>query len=382
LQSVPIVDLSKPIASILGIGTSLPKGSLTQQEAARVAADLRRIDDGKSAERRRKVLNALYRRSGVSRRQSVLLAPGAEDPTDRQSFYKVTETADDKGPTTAERMHQYAEHAPGLATEACLDALKKSGLTAEQIDHLVTVSCSGFSAPGFDLKLFETVGLGSTTSRTHVGFMGCHAALNGLRVADAYATARPGAKVLVCATELCSVHHQYTDDPQQIVANSLFADGAAAMVVTVPEAHSDANAWQMIEQLSNLMPDSGDLMTWSVGDHGFNMTLSPQVPEQIEQHLKPWLLKWLARHDLTIESIDHWAVHPGGPRILTATAESLGIPREALAVSDQVLSECGNMSSPTILFILDRLVQADVRGTCLALAFGPGLVVESALLQR
>ena len=366
--------------SVLGIGTALPEGSLTQDEAAAAADYLRRFDIGHTGDRKAKVLQHLYRKSGVQTRHSVLLRAGDETPADRQTFYVPATDPQDCGPTTDERMRRYAVAAPLLAERASRVALDAANLRADQIKHLVTVSCSGFSAPGFDLALYPALGLSPNTTRSHVGFMGCHGALNGLRVASALATANPGDAVLLCATELCTLHHQYTDDPQQIVANSLFADGAAAMVVIADSPSTSTNAPQLIEQQSYLLPDSAEMMTWRIGDSGFRMTLSARVPEVIKQHLQPWLVAWLQRHSLAINDIEHWAVHPGGPRILSATAESIGLPNEAIELSATVLSECGNMSSPTILFILDRIFNK-LTGPCVALAFGPGLVVEAVLFR-
>jgi predicted naringenin-chalcone synthase len=139
-------------------------------------------------------------------------------------------------------------------------------------------------------------------------------------------------------------------------------------------------AWQIVACGSLLVPDSSEAMSWRIGDHGFCMTLSAQVPEMIRARLRPWLTTWLAGHGLTLESIQNWAVHPGGPRILSATAAALGLAKDAFNTSSSVLAECGNMSSPTILFILQRLQATRVAGPCVAIAFGPGLVVEVALL--
>lgn len=376
---------------LAGLGCALPPGSLSQSDAASAASRLRRCDDPVAADRELLLLRALYRRSGVQTRHSVLLRAGDAHPVERQTFYAEATDREDRGPSTAARMERYEIEAPVLAEQACRRALEAASIEAEAITHLVTVSCSGFNSPGFDLALFPRLELSQETARTHVGFMGCHGALNGLRVARALAATEPTARVLLCAVELCTLHHQYTDQPQQIVANSLFADGAAAAIVRAAtgNGHSsqvtpamDADRpWQIVACGSCLVPGSVDAMTWRIGDHGFCMTLSAQVPEIIKSQLRPWLCAWLARHDLTPESIANWAVHPGGPRILSAVAEALALPVGSLAVSSNVLSMYGNMSSPTILFILEQLRATRAPGPCVALAFGPGLVVEAALLQ-
>jgi predicted naringenin-chalcone synthase len=210
--------------------------------------------------------------------------------------------------------------------------------------------------------------------------MGCHGLLNGLRVARAFVEADASACVLLCAVELCSLHHQYDWDSDQIVANALFADGAAALVVLSGEAQT-ARAFRLQATGSTLIDDSEDAMSWRIGDHGFTMTLSPRVPELIGRHVRPWLADWLALHGLTLATVGSWAVHPGGPRILSSFGEAVGLDRSALDPSYRVLAEFGNMSSPTIAFILQRLRQAQAPRPCVALAFGPGLAAEVALLD-
>ena len=199
--------------------------------------------------------------------------------------------------------------------------LAEANASPFEITHLVTVSCSGFSAPGFDLAIVEELGLPPGVSRTHVGFMGCHGALNGLRVAKAFAEADSSACVLLCAAELCSLHHQYGWQPDQIVANALFADGAAALVARQGEA-ADAG-WRLLDQASIVVPGSSEMMSWRVRDHGFQMSLSSELPSLIGQRLEPWLTAWLARHGFSIPQIASWAIHPGGPRILSSCSSAL-----------------------------------------------------------
>ena len=194
-------------------------------------------------------------------------------------------------------MEAYDRFAGPLAIEAASRALADAGVPPEEITHLVTVSCSGFAAPGVDLAIIRELPLPPDTPRTHIGFMGCHAALNGLRVAKAYAESTPGACVLVCAVELCSLHHQYHWQPDQIVANALFADGAAAAIVRASETdRRNANATadvaeslDLVDLRSAVLPGSVDFIQWHIGDHGFQMALSPQVPGLIERTLRPWL---------------------------------------------------------------------------------------------
>ena len=307
--------------------------------------------------------------------------PLADRPSEAvtQSFYEPARSDEDCGPTTAQRMQLYERWAVHLAREAAGRALRRAAVVAEQVTHLVTVSCTGFSAPGFDLQLIEQLGLPAGVARTHVGFMGCHGAMNGLRVAKAFAESDSESRVLLCAVELCSLHQQYGWHPERIVANALFADGAAA-VVGKGDSRRNTTSWRIVASGSTVLPDSGDLMSWRVGDHGFEMTLSPQVPDLIRRDVRHWLQRWLASSGLAIGDVPSWVIHPGGPRILKACAEALGLSDEQMRPSQQVLAEFGNMSSPTVLFILERLMQADAGRPCVMLAFGPGLTIEAALL--
>jgi len=357
-----------------GIGTTQPEFSLTQDEALELHTTFCRID-----ETRARTLRALYRRSGVKRRYSVLFENAGGPIEGRQGLYRPAIDEDDRGPGTAERMALYEVRAPELAKEAASKALEAAGTSSDAITHLVTVSCTGFASPGVDAAIISGLGLPATTERTHVGFMGCHGALNGLRVAHSLMRTSPDAVPLVCAVELCSLHFAYGWDPDMMVANALFADGAAAVVGGEGEAGGD-DVWKVQATGSMLMPGSEDAMTWRIGDHGFRMTLSARVPGLIEANLRDWLTQWLGDQGLGLGDIESWAVHPGGPRIVTSVQKSLGLSREQTAVSKEVLSEYGNMSSPTILFILDRLQKQAAPRPCVALAFGPGLVVEATLL--
>ena len=209
--------------------------------------------------------------------------------------------------------------------------------------------------------------------------MGCHGLLNGLRVARAFLAADAQACVLLCAVEMCSLHHQYGWNSDRIVANALFADGAAALVALSGQATS-LRSYQVVASGSRILDECEDAMTWRIGDHGFEMTLSPRVPELISRTIRPYLESWLAGQGTDLAAVGSWAVHPGGPRILAAFGEAAGLDRTMLEPSYQVLAEYGNMSSPTVLFILERLRRIEAARPCVALAFGPGLAVEAALL--
>jgi predicted naringenin-chalcone synthase len=365
--------------AILGLGTAVPATLIDQDDALHIAKSL----CCRTAEQVT-WLPTMYGHTGIERRHLVLGQDVVRDVIDgtrhSASPFLPTGAADDCGPTTAERMEHYAAGAGPLALRAVRQALEQSGVAATALTHMVTVSCTGFHAPGVDITLIQKLGLPPGIQRTHVGFMGCHGALNGLRVARAYAGAEPGARVLLCAVELCSLHYHYGWDPQKIVANALFADGAAAVVGASAEA-GPPDAWRVSASGSCVFPGSTDAMKWTVGDNGFEMTLSKRIPNLIAASLKPWLEAWLAGHGLAVRDVRSWAIHPGGPRILDAVAESLSLGCEQTADSRAVFGRCGNMSSPTVLFILDRLRRQRAARPCVALGFGPGLAVEAALFR-
>ncbi|MCE2812416.1 MAG: type III polyketide synthase [Planctomycetaceae bacterium] len=379
-------DQQEP-ATIISIATGIPDGVIDQDVAAGVVQRLG------ITKRWNKVLPKLYQKSGVRRRSSVLLGPDHLEPDLRQSFYTPpTETAP-YGPTTAQRMEVYAQHAGPLICKTSRLAIDRAGITPSRITHLVTVSCTGFVAPGLDHALIQAHKLRETVQRVHVGFMGCHAMVNGLRVAQAICQADGDAVALVSSVELCSIHQQYSEDPEQIVANSLFSDGSASAIV-VPYRQALAMpqvdpSWRMVSSLSLKVPDSADLMTWKIGDHGFQMTLSSQVPMRIEGELRAPLETWLGTLGVSTKEIKQWVVHPGGPRILDAVEEAIGLGSESLSASRETLANYGNMSSPTIVFIMEEILRRSEseglpreKGLWLVLGFGPGLHAEAILLER
>ena len=359
---------------IRGLGTAVPPHTMSQQEAIELAQQVICRTEQQS-----RLISVLYRKAGVENRYTALPHRIALDwlktkPGDAATGTRPTTL----GPTTAERMQFFAEHAPPLAETAARKALEDARFDPREITHLVTVSCTGFDAPGIDTALMTALEMRPTTERIQVGFMGCHGAINGLRVVQALTAADRSARVLLCAVELCSLHYRFQWDQERIIANALFSDGAAALVAGGPS--QTENAWSVAATGSCLLPDSRDAMTWSIGDHGFEMTLGAGVPDLIGQHLRPWLTRWLAGHGQTIESIGSWAIHPGGPRILSAIEISLSLPPKTTAASRDVLAGYGNMSSPTVLFIIKRLRERKSPLPCVALGFGPGMFAEAALL--
>ena len=361
--------------SLHGLGFANPPDTITQEEALGCARVLTHRQHREAS-----WLKAVYEKSGIATRRQVhgraFVGDVLNGTRHSDSAYLPTDSAN--GPTTAVRMGLYAQHAPALAVQASAEALLESRISPTTITHLITVSCTGFMAPGVDCELLTALNLPGTTQRLHVGFMGCHAAINGLRAALAIAQ-DPANTVLLCAVELSTLHYYYGPETDKVVANALFADGAAAVVLSgrpTPAAHP-----RLVATGSGLIPDSAGEMAWRIGDHGFEMVLTQRIPTLIEQHLAGWLTPWLAAHNLNRDDVAHWAIHPGGPRILRAAQNALGLSERAMEPSLATFREFGNMSSPTVLFILGRLRQARVTGPTVLLGFGPGLMAEAALLM-
>lgn len=359
-----------------GIGTSSPPHWISQEHAAITSAD----HTADTPEQRRQ-LQAIYRLSRVRKRHSVLLESSSSEGMPRQAFFPLRESPSDPGPSTAARMARFEAEAGPLAVAAAGAAVDDARVDVGSITHVVTVSCTGFVAPGVDIAIVRDLGLRPSTPRAHVGFMGCHGAFHGLRLARALARSAPDSRVLVCAVELCSLHFQYGWSPDLVVANALFADGAGAVVASARAPADGGDPWRLTANGSVLFEDTAGDMTWRIGNHGFAMTLSSRVPGAIQRSLGPWLQEWLGGEGLSMADVASWAVHPGGPRILESCAQVTGSTRDDYAASHEVLGEFGNMSSPTILFILDRLRRRNAPRPCVALGFGPGLTAEAALFR-
>jgi predicted naringenin-chalcone synthase len=316
------------------------------------------------------VFGRMATRAGINHRYSVLHQEGlVEADAPPGGFYR-------RGayPSTAARMRAYEEQAPKLAAEA-VDNLALNG-EASRITHLVLASCTGFVAPGLDQVLARRLGLRGDLQRTMVGFMGCSAAVPALRIAQAAVLADAEARVLVVNIELCTLHLQETDDVQAALSYMLFGDGCAAALVT-----ADPEGFALGDFKSAVIPDSEDMITWHVGDQGFVMYLSGQVPAKIAGALREDI-GGLLRGEGT-QAIDLWAVHGGGRTVLDAVETGLNLQPECLATSRSVLQDYGNMSSATIMFTLDRMLrQRDGEKRGLAMAFGPGMVAETFRFTR
>jgi alpha-pyrone synthase len=308
--------------------------------------------------RRLALFNRMAERSGIAHRYSIFEPEGAGDAT---HFYRPGAF-----PGTAARMKLFERFAPGLACQATERLL--AGEDRARVTHLIVTCCTGFFAPGIDLQLVERCGLNPGVERTFVGFMGCYAAINALKLARHIVRSEPAARVLTLNLELCTLHLHETTDLEEILSFLLFGDGCAAALIS-----ADPVGVRMDSFKAALVPDTTELIRWNIREQGFDMVLSGGVPGAIRSGLAR------ARSSFLDESpIDLWAVHPGGRTVLDAVEAALELPPPALSVSRGVLSDFGNMSSSTVMFVLERLMRdaAPGSGGC-AIAFGPGLVAET-----
>ncbi len=327
--------------------------------------------------RDKRLVRMLYRHSGIDTRHSVI-------PDWGDGFFAFTENATATQPTTRQRNDIYAREASVLAAELGHKILNHNdSFSAKDITHVVTASCTGFFNPGIDYILCRELGLADNTQRFHLGFMGCYAAFPALNMAAQFCRADPDAVVLVMCLELCSLHLQLNGSEDSLLANALFADGAAAAVVAA-RPPATGHSCRIMDFHSALIPSGVDAMAWSIGDNGFDISLSSYVPKIIGAGIADLTTSLLDRHHLGIQDVHTWAVHPGGKSIIDKVAEGLQLPAAKVAVSRDILRRYGNMSSATILFVLHDILaaaQADHQQLLGAMAFGPGLTAEMALLQ-
>lgn len=320
----------------------------------------------KEDKRKLALFNRMADRSGIAHRYSFIQPDPSGAVVDTEGFYR-------RGgfPDTAARMKKFEACAPGLAVETAEKLL--AGEDRSRITHVVVTSCTGLAAPGIDLELIERCGLKPDVERTMVGFMGCYAAINALKLARHIVRSEPGARVLALNLELCTLHLHETDELEQILSFLLFADGCAAALISADPVGVEIKSFR-----AALVPDTRDLIRWNIRDQGFDMILSGGVPGAIRHALTE------ARDDILggANDIELWAVHPGGRTVLDAVEQAFGLPAEALSASRSVLNDYGNMSSGTVMFVLDRIMRDAKTGQngC-AMSFGPGLVAETMMFR-
>ncbi len=356
---------------IHSIGTALPPFSTEQGNIADFMVKHLKLTSEEERD-----LRVLYRASGIRNRYSVLEDFGKN--LNGRSFFKE----DAQFPTAKPRMAVYQKNALKLASEASKNAIKEAKLDKRNISHLITISCTGMYAPGLDIELIEELGLQTHTKRTSINFMGCYASFNGLKMADQILRADPDSSVLMVCVELCSIHLQEKKDEENLLANAIFGDGAAALVLNSKPSNKSLKVENFY---SDLALSGKQEMGWYIGDYGFEMKLSPKVPDVIKDGIEELTNNLLENIDLNLSDIDFFAIHPGGKRILDVIEEKLNITKDQNRHARDTLRSFGNMSSPTVLFviksIMDQVNSEDDGKHLLSFAFGPGLTLESAVLQ-
>lgn len=360
---------------LIDIATALPPFKVSQSKAAE---ELKKRMAERPAVAR--MIDMAAAHSGIDFRYVVV--PDAEDNPQKRFYAK-----DVPHPGTRQRMQEYEKWSKELTAKAVGDLFEKTGFKPADIGRLITISCTGFFAPGLDYHLMKTFGMPACIQRTNIGFMGCAASIIGFTsVLEAMNSQKgtPAPNTLMVSVELCSLHLQTEASRDNILSNIIFADGCAAVLFSDLSSLPRNPRLELLATRSVLFDDSDKLMGWKIGDYGFEMLLSSELPNIILKEAAPALLRIIDGMDLSKSSIKHWALHPGGRAILDAMQTGLGLTDSEMTPSRTVLKNYGNMSSASILFVMKELLEnSEIKkgDILLAAAFGPGLTMEAAFFR-
>ena len=358
------------MSKIIAIGTAVPAYCHRQEVIPEFMQRVYALDEAG-----KRKLKYFYRQSGIDKRYSVI--PDYSLPANAWQFYSPTENLE-PFPGMEKRMDWYKQHAAPLSMKAIQRCVENfSG----NITHLITVSCTGMSAPGLELELLELLQLPSTVFHTSINFMGCYAAIHAMKIADAFCRADKTANVLIVCTELCTLHFQKENTVDGMTSSMLFSDGAAAILVT---GDRKSKGLSIDHFYSTVAWKGKNDMAWQLSSKGFLMTLSGYVPELIEEDFNSLVTDALTAAGLQMENVTHWCIHPGGRKILEAVHTSLGFSNGQLLNSYEILREFGNMSSPTVVFVLEKIMlalNANEPAKIFGAAFGPGIAMETFILS-
>lgn len=359
------------MSKIISIATGVPPYKHQQTDIFEFADTIYSNNETESRK-----LKFLYRHSGIDTRYSVL--PDYNSVAAERQFYATSKDLE-PFPDLEKRMKWFADNAVILSVKTIRDCIVGQ-IEPHEITHLITVSCTGMSAPGMDLEIMEAMDLPANIFRTSVNFMGCYAAIHALKMADAFCNSDVNANVVIVCTELCTLHFQKENSIDNITSTLLFGDGCAA--VLVKHNNAAAKGLKLKSFFSDVAFKGKKDMSWQLSSKGFLMTLTGYVPDLVKEDFDVLLNKALKNAGIKKEAINHWCIHPGGKKILEAIQQSTGLKEQDLRYSYDVLREYGNMSSPTVLFVLQKILkelqnneqdQAAVFGA----AFGPGLTMET-----
>lgn len=357
------------MSKIISIGTALPSFKHAQKDILQFMQNAYALD---AVENRK--LKFLYNQSNIETRYSVV--PDYSHQMSEWKFYPHSENLE-PFPGIEQRMSWYNRHAPQLSVDAIRNCIDHK-IHSNEITHLITVSCTGMSAPGLDLMVMDMMDLPKNIFRSSVNFMGCYAAIHALKLADAFCKTERNAKVMIVCTELSTLHFQKDPSPDNIASTLLFADGSAAALI-VPDEQEEQGL-HLKSFYSEIVTKGKRDMAWELSSTGFLMTLSGYIPDLIEEDFEPLVERALKYAAVKKEEISNWCIHPGGKRILDSIQKSLELWPGALNCSYAVLKEYGNMSSPTILFVLKEIMQSSALKKdqlIFGAAFGPGLTMET-----
>jgi predicted naringenin-chalcone synthase len=328
-------------------------------------------------ERDKRIIHQIYSRSGIETRHSVV------NDFQKSGSHTLFFNGQGASPGTQSRNDTYIREGRKLFVDVAEKLVNESTIDPEEITHLITVSCTGFYAPGPDFDIIRALKLHPGIERYHLGFMGCYASIPALKLADQICRADESATVMIVSVELCTLHFQANPKLDDLLSASVFADGGAGAIVS---SKKPVSGGYQIDGFASALLDKGEGdMAWSIGDQGFNMILSSYIPDLLADGLEDFLSPVLSQYNISMEDIRLWGVHPGGRAILDKVESALSLPANSLYASREVLSKYGNMSSATILFVLQNLLDDESlsnNSRTLAMAFGPGLTLETALLQR
>jgi len=361
------------MSRIVSIGTAVPEFCTKQSD---ILNFMQTAYNDETASRK---LNILFSHSGISSRYSVL--PDFNIKQMESGFFNKSQFA----PTVEKRMAVFKDNVLALAIEGIKHALQKINTPFEVsgITHIISVTCTGMYAPGLDAELVTALNLPKNTFHTAVNFLGCNAAFHALKIADLIAKTTPEARVLIVCAELCTLHFQPKDNNDNLLSNTIFGDGAASVIV-----EADAFATQQqhegldIKGFYSLLLDKGrNLIGWNITPLNFEMILDSTIPEYIGNEIGEIVTKALGTFNIPLDKVDKWAIHPGGKKILDTIQKQLSMEKNELQYSYKVLNDYGNMSSPSILFVLHEMMHTGLKSgeTIFAIGFGPGLSVDTVL---
>jgi len=366
-----------------GLATGNPKYKVTQKDALKVA--LR----APGCEGISNILDRIYANSRISTRYMAVPDFTPEQNTDNEELFY---TDDSFNVSIQDRMEKYKEVAVPLVVDVCKKAIANAGVKISDIHKLIVVSSTGFLGPSLDCEIIKCLGLPRTTDRSLIGFMGCAAAMNGYRVAMDYVKAHPDKYALLVCVEISSVNTHFKDSTNNAIIHAIFADGAAAAVVSAVEKEELRKGQLVIyDDHSCLMDGTEDGITLSINDDGISCKLSKFLPQYIAKNMGGYVDDFLGKHGQTRADVDFWAIHPGGRRIIEEAQNGLGVTEEQAADSWAVLNEYGNMLSPSVMFVLERVFKRHeemlARGEegykmGLAFSFSPGVGAEGIMLRQ